>query len=85
MCFLFSHVVSPSYVNCSYEVISEVSKERFEFQVWKLNDSSSVIHCSSGVSSNYSLFFLSSCWLFIIHSRLFFIPLTWLFYSLFLL
>lgn len=61
--FLSSHVVWPSYVNCSYEVISEVSKERFEYRVWKLNDSSSVTHCSSGVSSNYSLFFLSSCWL----------------------
>ena len=36
---------------------------------WKLNNLTSVIHYSLGVSSNYSLFFLSSCWLFIIHNR----------------
>ena len=35
----------------------------------KLNNLTSVIHYSLGVSSNYSLFFLSSCWLFIIHNR----------------
>lgn len=33
---------------------------------WKLNNFSSFIHHSSGVSSYYSLLFLSSCWLLII-------------------
>ena len=38
-------------------------------QGWKLSNLTSVIHYSLGVSSNYSLFFLSSCWLFIIHNH----------------
>ena len=38
-------------------------------QGWKLNNLTSVIHYSLGASSNYSLFFKSSCWLFIIHNR----------------
>ena len=36
---------------------------------WKLNNLTSVIHYSLGVSYNYSLYFLSSCWLFINHNR----------------
>ena len=36
---------------------------------WKLNNLTSFINYSLGVSSNYSLFFLSRCWLFIIHNR----------------
>ena len=44
----------------------------------KLNNLTSIIHYSLGVSSNYILFFLSSCWLFVIHNRL-----RVLFYSLF--
>ena len=49
-------------------------------QGWKLNHLTSAIHCSLGVSSNYSLLFLWSCWLFIftIHNRL-----RVLFFSLF--
>ena len=43
---------------------------------WKLNNLTD--RYSLGVSSNYSLFFFSSCWLFIIHDRL-----RVLFYSLF--
>ena len=43
-----------------------------------LNNLTSVIHYSLGVSPNYSLFFSSSSWLFIIHSRF-----RVLFYSLF--
>ena len=45
---------------------------------WKLNNLTSVIHYSLGASSNYSLFSLGSCWLFIIHNRL-----RALFYKLF--
>ena len=43
---------------------------------WKLSNLISVIHYSLGVSGNYSLFFLSSCWLFIIHNHFFITPLT---------
>ena len=57
---------------------------------WKLNNLTSVIHYSWGASSNYSLFFLSSSCLFIIHNDkslkgtvLFIISLTWLCYALF--
>ena len=35
----------------------------------KLNNLTSFIHYSLGVSFNYSLFLISSCWLFIIHDR----------------
>ena len=56
-------------------ISSSVSSHRFlahvelENRGWKLNNLTSVIHSSLGVSSNYSLFFLSSCWLFVIHNR----------------
>ena len=41
----------------------------FLFRGWKLNNFTLVIRYSLGVSFNYSVFFLSSCWLFIIHNR----------------
>ena len=47
-------------------------------QGWKLNNLTSVIHYSLGASSNYSIFSLGSCRLFIIHN-----PLRALFYKLF--
>ena len=47
---------------------------------WKLDNLTPVIHYCSGVSSDYSLFFLSFCWLFIIHNSL-----RVLCYSLFLI
>ena len=49
--------------------MSGSSKDVNHSRGWKLNNLTSVIHYSLGVSSNYSLFFLSSCWLFIIHNR----------------
>ena len=56
---------------------------------WKLNNLTSVIHYSWGISSSYLIFFLSSCCLFIViiteGAVLFIIRLTWLCYLLFLI
>ena len=46
-----------------------IFRKNFIDREWKLNNFTSVIHYSLGVSFNYSVFFLSSCWLFIIHNR----------------
>ena len=56
-----------------------ISKSLFYNQDWKLNNLTSAIHYSLGVSFNYSwlvLLFIpfSSCWLLIIHNSIFIIP-----------
>ena len=48
---------------------SELPDLKANYRGWKLNNLTTVIHYSLGVSANYSLFFLSSAWLFIIHNR----------------
>ena len=46
-------------LNKAIEIVAEL----------RMNNLTSVSHYSLGVCSNYSLFFLSSCWLFGFHSR----------------
>ena len=65
-------------VDMLFSVPAVASLTNLKNQGWKLNNLTSVIHYSYGVSFNYSLVFLSSCWLFIIHNHLFIIPVTWL-------
>ena len=57
------------HVAREYHARPRMRKKDFYVRGWKLNNLTSIIHYSFGVSSNYSLFFLSSCWLFIIHNR----------------
>ena len=63
--------LSPTVIFCSQHLRFTAGTETklLISRGWKLNNLTSVIHYSLGVSSNYSLFFLSSCWLFIIHNR----------------